>query len=96
MVRADYCGDGTPHTRNGTPIDLWDRLPVQVMDPADGMTFEAAWAPSGATYVARERLVSGFPDVVRECGSAFRQEGRHALVRRDAPTALVYNRSFTP
>lgn len=25
MVRADYCGDGVPHTTNGTPIDVSDR-----------------------------------------------------------------------
>ena len=29
MVRADYCGDGVGHTRNGTPIDLFDRIGVQ-------------------------------------------------------------------
>lgn len=25
MVRADYCGDGVPHTTNGSPIDVSDR-----------------------------------------------------------------------
>jgi hypothetical protein len=28
LARADYCGIGVPHTRNGTTINVWDRLPA--------------------------------------------------------------------
>jgi hypothetical protein len=46
MVRADYGGDGTGYTREGTRIDVSDRLSIQQpeRDPG-GLTFEAAWGP---------------------------------------------------
>src|SRR5262249_24928548 len=55
LVRADYCGDGTPHTENGTLIDVYDPVGVQQPDNGPGMAFEAAWSPSGAVCVARTR-----------------------------------------
>ena len=48
MVRADYCGDGVEHTRNGTPVDIFDRVGVQKDEPAPPLSFEAAWGPEGA------------------------------------------------
>jgi ADYC domain len=56
MVRADYCGDGTPHTRDGTEIDVFDKADIQKDDPAPGMEFEAAWSPEGAVCVRRVRI----------------------------------------
>ena len=55
-VRADYCGDGVGHTRDGTPIDIFDRIGVQRDEVAPGITFEAAFGPDGATCVAHPRL----------------------------------------
>jgi hypothetical protein len=55
MVRADYCGDGVGHTKNGTPIDLFDRIGVQKDEPAEGISFEAAFGPEGAVCVRRTR-----------------------------------------
>ncbi len=53
MVRADYCGDGTPHTVNGTLIDVYDPLDpgIQVEASADHPLWgvEAEWGPDGAT-----------------------------------------------
>jgi hypothetical protein len=70
MVPADYCGDGRPHTREGTQIDVYDRLGIQKREPAADMTFEAAWSPHGAVYVSKphyggeklEELVTQCPD----------------------------------
>jgi hypothetical protein len=56
MVRADYCGDGTGHTRNGTPINVYDRLGIQQADAAPAMRFEAAWGPDGAVCVNHARV----------------------------------------
>ena len=56
MVRADYGGDGIGHTRNGTPIDLFDRIGIQRDEIGPGMTLEAAFAPDGAVCVAHPRL----------------------------------------
>lgn len=62
MVRGDYCGDGQPHTKDGTGIDLYDDAGIQTPathdDPA--FTFEAGWAPGGAVCVARTR----WPDLL--------------------------------
>lgn len=53
LVRADYCGDGTPHTVNGTLIDVYDPLSpgIQVEASADHPLWgvEAEWGPDGAT-----------------------------------------------
>ena len=69
MVRADYCGDGTPHTQDGTRIDIFDRLGIQRPDPEPGIpeVFEAAWAPEGAAYLATPRWSDDVAAVVAEC-----------------------------
>jgi hypothetical protein len=56
MIRADYCGDGRANTRDGTRIEFYDRLGVTRPEPAEGMSFEAAWAPDGAVCVAHVRV----------------------------------------
>ncbi len=56
LVRADYGGDGVGHTRNGTPIDLFDRVGIERDEPGPGMTLEAAFGPDGAVCVAHPRL----------------------------------------
>jgi hypothetical protein len=46
VVRADFCGDGTPHTVDGQVINLYDKLGVQ----ADTRPWlgEASWDENGA------------------------------------------------
>jgi hypothetical protein len=56
MVRADYCGNGAGHTREGLQIDVYDRLDIQTADPAPTMSFEAAWGPDGAVCVHKVRV----------------------------------------
>jgi hypothetical protein len=57
MVRADYGGDGTAHTRDGARIDLFDGLGIQKPEPdRHGLTFEAAWGPDGAVCVRHTRV----------------------------------------
>jgi len=57
MVRADYCGDGVAHTKDGTSIDLYDDIGIQAPGSKDDaeFAFEAGWAPLGAVCVARTR-----------------------------------------
>jgi hypothetical protein len=57
MIRADYGGDGVSHTRDGTRIDIFDRLGIQqsAHDPGN-LTFEAGWGPDGAVCVRRTRI----------------------------------------
>lgn len=56
MVRADYCGEGTAHTRDGTEIDLYDDLGLQTPANEPGFRFEAGWSPEGAVCVAHTRV----------------------------------------
>jgi len=67
MARADYCGNGKTHTRDGTLIDIWDNVPIQQRDPALGMLFEASWMPSGAYCLSRERYTLDPLPIALEC-----------------------------
>lgn len=55
MKRADYCGDGTPHTMNGTWIDIYDRLSPQLQAQATGWPLEAHWGSQGASCIGTRR-----------------------------------------
>ncbi|PAQ05313.1 ADYC domain-containing protein [Mesorhizobium temperatum] len=93
MIRADYCGDGVGHTRNGTPIVIYDRKGIQQDEAAPDMSFEAAWDADGALCVSRTRI----PDVLTMEGLAaicpgVRQQPRTACESRAG--ALILNRSI--
>jgi len=60
MARADYCGNGIPHTQDGTWINIWDLLPPpgpieDYVGKPRGMTFEAGWNQGGAVCLSRAR-----------------------------------------
>ncbi|MCP3138187.1 ADYC domain-containing protein [Pyxidicoccus xibeiensis] len=86
MARADYCGNGRSHTRQNTAIDMYDGLGVSARtveasaewDPARA-SFEAAWAPDGATCLSRTRDGRALATILQECPDRF---------RTDAPTEL--------
>jgi hypothetical protein len=98
MARADYGGDGTPNTRDGTLIDIHDRYGIQRFDHAVPMAFEAAWGVDGAICVARPRiaekaslaqLAERYPGLAPRLGpDSCTEEG----AMRDA-AALLFNRS---
>jgi hypothetical protein len=96
MVRADYCGDDRAHTKNGTTIDLYDRIgiqsPVTLLDPE--FAFEAGWTPNGATCVARTRWgdVAKLADIAAEC-PALPRAPDCSESSAAAGGALLYNRS---
>lgn len=93
LVRADYCGDGIGHTRDGTPIDIFDAIGIQRDEPAPGMTFEAAWRADGAVCVRHTRL----PDVLDSAALAERcPRLKHSIGETcdESAPALLFNRSF--
>lgn len=76
VVRANYDGKGEAHTKNGTEIDLWDDVGIQVPANMKGFVFEAGWGPKGAVCVAHTRwpdlltleaLHKASPDLAGEC-----------------------------
>jgi hypothetical protein len=96
MIRADYCGDGVGHTRNGTPIVIYDRKGIQQDEAASDMSFEAAWGADGALCVSHTRI----PDVLTMEGLAaicpgVRQQPQTAACENHAG-ALILNRSIDP
>ena len=56
MVRADYCGDGTPTTKDGQSIDIYDDHRIQKPENDPAMDFEAGWTADGAVCVRHVRV----------------------------------------
>jgi hypothetical protein len=54
MLRADYCGDGTSTTRDGTLVDVWDAQGLQ-SDDAAAWSLEGEWGEGGAACVLETR-----------------------------------------
>ena len=80
LARADYCGDGISHTMNGTLINVWDVIgapgPIQPQGTTPpGMTFEAAWNPSGAICLSHARWGLDGSAVSAACRSRLRPPG---------------------
>lgn len=85
MMRADYCGMGRSHTREGSMIDVEDRAGVQTQTPP-GMagagveearfTFEGAWDASGAVCLGRTRQGEAIDTILAECPDRFERVTR--------------------
>jgi hypothetical protein len=89
MIRADYCGDGVGHTRNGTPIVIYDRKGIQQDEAVPDM-----WGADGALCVSHTRI----PDVLTTEKLAAICPGvrqRTAACESHAG-ALILNRSIDP
>src|SRR5262245_11189473 len=95
LLRGDYCGDGRPFTRDGTLVDIYDRLGIHSSDDDPSLTFEAAWDPKGAVCVAHTRL----PDIIdlealgRTCPRLVGRLGP-ADCSENTPGGLIFNRSL--
>ena len=97
MVRADYCGDGEPHTRDGTLIDMYDRQGIQKTDYAPDLAFEAGWGVDGATCVRHTRIpelltLEALGRLCPRLASRFGTACDEDAARRD-PATLLFNRS---
>jgi hypothetical protein len=96
MVRADYCGDGTPATRNGTLIDVYDRHGIQASAEDPELHFEAGWSAQGAVCVARTRIADelDLAALAQRCPRLKNALGtRCDEGRAKSLGALVFNRS---
>jgi hypothetical protein len=98
MTRADYGGDGTTTTRDGTRISFCDRFGINGCHGGGPGRFEAAWGPERAICVARpriaetvslEQLAPRYPDLAFHLGPAVCSQ-KIALAD---PAALLFNRS---
>jgi hypothetical protein len=104
MARADYCGDGHPHTLEGTLIDAYDVLGIQTRVPGSGMLFEAAWLEDGAYCISKARWNLIGLELLLECPQKLRlprlsdvlNQDSCAMRLSDAPrsAAPMSNRSY--
>jgi hypothetical protein len=98
FLRADYCGDGTPHTRPGMLVSVYDRLDIQRNERASGLEFEAAWGAGGAVCLRKTRVpeISTLDEVRRQCpdrAAAWSAEACTEESGRTLPDALMFNAS---
>lgn len=75
-ARADYCGDGRSHTRDGTAIDLFDIHGFNVWDAPPDFSEEAGFSRAGATWVTRPRVAEddGDTSAVPTCRGSQRMD----------------------
>jgi hypothetical protein len=92
MVRADYCGNGRAHTKDGTAINIYDRLRIQTRTPQSGMILEATWSPDGAVSIDRTRWPESLAQIEQECPDRLKSPVHNSLAQpllwRIAPTAI--------
>ncbi len=102
MARADYCGNGISHTKDGTAIDLYDRLGIQQPEPQDNleMIFEAAWGIDGAVLLARTRYPEGLAQLQSECPEKLaqivsdNQTFTYVEAQQQAAGVLIFNSTW--
>jgi ADYC domain len=98
MVRADYCGNGRSHTKEGTAIDIYDRASIQTRTSTSGMVFEAAWNPDGAVLINRTRWPESLAQLRKECPERLKSSGNDSLnpkiIQQQTHEAVVFNDSF--
>ncbi|MCW5807703.1 MAG: hypothetical protein KIT31_35450 [Deltaproteobacteria bacterium] len=98
LLRADYCGDGAPHTRDGQTVDIYDQLGIQELaNPA--WEIEGEWDTAGARCISQTGgqrfahlglstpscIASGAVPTTPTCGTSF--SGGALLVDRLPPPA---------
>jgi hypothetical protein len=83
LVRADYCGDGTPWTQDGTMINVYDDVGIEDRDPGAGWAHEANWTPDGASCMSATRIE------IRKKPACIRDRLRAACPSTWSPDTLV-------
>jgi len=92
MARADYCGDGHPHTYGGTAVRVsTPQNPMTASECRDGMCFEASWSKNGAVCIARPRW-TGPGMEFQACSDQFAPKGT-LLCREEPAQGVVFSRS---
>ena len=109
LAHADYCGDGTTHTHDGTEINVWDNLPspgpIQAHGTTPlGMLFEAGWDTGGAVCFSHARWLLDGPLIALGCPGRLIAPGLFVLNATVCDTlaqalgqradATIYNESY--
>lgn len=94
MLRADYCGNGRSHTRDGTLINFYDRIGIETSEPREALKFEAAWDADGAVCLRKTRIsaIAKAADVRAACPLKNIPHCSEAQAM-SLPGALIFNES---
>jgi hypothetical protein len=101
LARADYCGNGIPHTHDGTKINVWDTLaapgPIQRhagLLTSAGMVFEAGWNTGGAVCLSHARwMLDDGAALAALCPNRLLLPGVGQAVCNTAVDALLFDAS---
>ena len=95
-LHADYCGTGQSHGDARDPLALYDRLGIQHLRGADGMSFEAAWSANGAACVNHIRAPARMTlkDLRTECANLPKAHLGNSCDEREP--ALIFTKSPAP
>ena len=100
LLRAAYGEPDRAWTRDGTPVDVYDRVGIQSAESDPAQSFEAGWTPGGAVCLAHPRIpengallavIVAAPRLAGLTGPEACTEERAAALG-----ALVFNRSRQP
>ena len=87
LLRADFCGTSTPHTVDGSLLNIYDTLGIQV--DTENWVAEAEWDRNGALCISPDATTSDianvpcFDELVRDdCATTFH---RRALMITERP-----------
>jgi hypothetical protein len=94
LARADYCGNGIPHTQDGTWINIWDTLPAPGPiqhrgTPPPTMVFEAGWNTGGAVCLGHTRWLRHGAAIAAMCPHRLIRPGLGPLVCNSLDEALL-------
>jgi hypothetical protein len=97
MMRADYCGNGTPNTVAGKQVQVWDDTGLHPKSTQAYGRFEAIWGVEGAVCVRRARVPKSYPRerILRACPGLASRFGDICTpdLLQQYPEALLANRS---
>ncbi|MBI4433188.1 hypothetical protein HY632_00290 [Candidatus Uhrbacteria bacterium] len=104
LLRADYCGVGVPHTKDGMMVDVMDEIGVQRVSRHSPRSFEASWGPDGALCIARPRLpmtnaTAALQSIMDECPDRWTtsvpamRDGCMVRARPEHARPFLWNRS---
>ncbi len=61
LARADYCGDGRPHTKSGTRVEAYDSFGLRPRAGTPGFGLEAEWRSDGGHCIHFTRFTKADP-----------------------------------
>lgn len=98
LLRAAYGDPERAWTRDGTSVDIYDHVGIQLADNDPSHSFEAGWAPEGAVCLAHPRVPEngGLAEITAQAPRLAGLAGPEACTedRAAALGALVFNRSL--